>query len=62
MAVDPKNLFKTAEIFRASSLILANHGMPDCMFPWVMCSSFSLELYLKCLILIESGTTEKGHD
>jgi HEPN domain-containing protein len=32
------------------------------MFPMVICASFSLELYLKCLIQIESGTSEKGHD
>jgi HEPN domain-containing protein len=62
MAVDPKDVFKTAEVFRASSAILNNHGMPQCMFPMVICSAFSLELYLKALILVESGKPAKGHD
>jgi hypothetical protein len=65
MAVDPKDVFKTAEVFRASSLILGNlinQGMPQYMFPRVICSSFSLELHLKCLILIEGGVSEKLHD
>lgn len=64
MAIDPKQVFKTAEVFRASSVILGNlinQGMPQYMFPWVVCSSFSLELYLKCLILVEGGSS-KGHD
>lgn len=65
MAVDPKQLFTTAEVFRASSVILGNlvnNGMPHYMFPMVMCSAFSFELHLKCLTLIENGTSEKGHD
>jgi hypothetical protein len=65
MAVDPKDTFRTAEVFRASSLVLANlinHGMPHYMFPMVICSSFSLELHLKCLILVEGGTSRKLHD
>lgn len=65
MGVDPKGVFMTAEVFRASSLILGNlmnHGMPQYMFPMVICSSFSLELHLKCLILIEGGTSAKLHD
>ena len=62
MAIDPQGVFKTAEVFRTSSFILANHGLPTCMFPMVMCASFSLELYLKCLILIEGNTYGKLHD
>jgi hypothetical protein len=65
VAVDPERLFKTAEVFRASSLILGNlmnQGMPQYMFPMVMCSAFSLELHLKCLILIERSASARGHD
>jgi HEPN domain-containing protein len=32
------------------------------MFPMVTCSAFSLELHLKCLILIEGGRYGKLHD
>jgi hypothetical protein len=65
MAVDPKIVFQTAEVFRASSLVLNNliqHHMPHYALPMVICSSFSLELHLKCLILIEGGTSGKLHD
>jgi HEPN domain len=62
MAADPKDIFRTAEVFRTGSAILNNHGMPQCMFPMVICSAFSLELYLKSLILIEGGTYGKLHD
>jgi len=59
-AIDPKGVFQTAEVFRASSIILGNQG-PNYMFPMVICAAFSLELYMKCLILIEGGAS-KGHD
>jgi hypothetical protein len=59
-AIDPKGVFLTAEVFRSSSAILGNHG-PSYMFPMVICAAFSLELYLKCLILVEGGAS-KGHD
>lgn len=62
MAVDPKAVFNTAEVFRGGSQILATHGMPNYMFPMVICSAFSLELYLKCLIRIEGGESENLHD
>ncbi|MGA2483347.1 MAG: hypothetical protein ABSF92_09530 [Candidatus Acidiferrales bacterium] len=58
---DPKGIFGTAEVYLTGASMLANR-LPDLMFPWVMCSAFSLELYLKCLILVERGTLEKGHD
>jgi hypothetical protein len=65
MGIDSKQLFMTAEVFRASSIILGsliNREMPHYMFPMVTCSAFSLELHLKCLVLIENGTLERGHD
>ena len=61
-AVDPKLVFQAAESFRAGSLILANHGLLPYLFPMVVCSAFSLELYLKCLILIEGGKSGSLHD
>lgn len=61
MSADPKAMFSTAEVFRAGSGVLSRH-MPDLMFPMVMCASFSLELYLKSLVLLESGAAERGHN
>ena len=65
MSVDPKRVFTTAEVYRASAQVLSKfiaNGMPHYMFPMVTCSAFSLELYLKCLILIEGNESEKSHD
>jgi hypothetical protein len=65
MAVDPKRVFMTAEVYRAGSLVLGsliNRGMPHFILPMVTCSAFSLELHLKCLILLEGGTSTKDHD
>jgi hypothetical protein len=65
MAVDAKGVFQTAEVFRASSQILANlvnHEMPQYTLPLVTSSAFSLELHLKCLILVEDSTFGKDHD
>ena len=61
-AVDPKLVFQAAESFRAGSLTLANHGLLPYLFPMVICSAYSLELYLKCLILIEGGKSGSLHD
>lgn len=62
--VHPKEVFKTAEIFRATPQILTNliPREPQYILPLIICSSFSLELHLKCLILIEGGTPGKLHD
>ena len=65
MAVDPKGIFMTAEVYRASSVVLAkliSSGMLHYMFPMVTCSAFSLELHLKCLIVFEGKTPKKEHD
>jgi hypothetical protein len=58
LAIDTKQLFTQAEVLRGSSQILSKFvstGMPQCVIPMVVCSAFSLELFLKCLILIERG-------
>jgi hypothetical protein len=66
MTIDPKTVFNTAEVYRASSIVLAGligRGMPHFMFPMVTCSAFSLELHLKCLVLIEGRNARKeGHN
>jgi hypothetical protein len=65
VTADPRNVFQTAEVFRAGSIVLGNlinQGMPHYMFPMVICSAFSLELHLKALILIEGKIPEKHHD
>jgi len=58
---DPKGVFLTAETFRAGSLVLGKYGMPHLMLPMVVCAAFSLELLLKCLILIEGHDFGKDH-
>jgi hypothetical protein len=61
MPADPKTVFSQAEVFRTGSQILGGY-LPNLAIPWVVCAAFSLELYLKCLLLIEGGSTEKKHD
>lgn len=61
MAPNPETIFSTAEVFRLGTGALSAH-LPDLMFPWVMCASFSSELYLKCLVLVEGGNYGKDHD
>jgi hypothetical protein len=65
MTIDPKQVFMTAEVYRASSVLLAKligSGMPHFMIPMVTCSAFSLELHLKCLILLDGGAPKREHD
>jgi hypothetical protein len=61
MAPDPKEVFTTAEVFRLGAIARSAH-LPGLMLPWVMCASFSSELYLKCLVLIEGNNYGKDHD
>ena len=51
-------LFKNAEAFRA--LVVATTRRRNLIIPRITCLAFSLELYLKCLNLIDSGSTGWG--
>jgi hypothetical protein len=61
MSVDPKSVFLSAEVFRHGSQVLAA-GLPNTMAPMVVCTAFSMELYLKCLITIEGGDHKNEHN
>ncbi|MCK1707630.1 MULTISPECIES: hypothetical protein [unclassified Bradyrhizobium] len=63
---DPLKVFMNAERFRIADLVL--RGSQDqrvavaVASPALVLSAFASELYLKCLILIQSARLEHGHD
>jgi hypothetical protein len=63
---DAHAVFRIAIAFTATSHAIANQFgecPPDCIaFPLAVNHALSLELYLKCLILIEKGTHSDDHD
>jgi len=64
MAVNAKEVFSTAEVFRDAARILDRSMSEGLMLhlalPLVVNAAFSTELYLKCLLLVENNPTE-GH-
>jgi len=65
----PRGLFQQAEsFFRSANLLFHNatqiplHFNPEFLFPSVVCQAFSLELYLKCMIVIEGSPYPATHD
>ncbi len=64
----PRGLFMQAESFFRSAKLLFHHATqmatfnPPYMFPSIVCEAFSLELYLKCLIVFEGSTYRGTHD
>ena len=63
---DPADIFVIAEQFRDASkfLILAReHGwQTDVAMPAVTCAAFAMELFLKCLLAMETGKVPEIHD
>ena len=68
---DPSNIFVVADQFRNASKVLnlalagvvtmAAEKVPfDVQMPMATCSAFALELYLKCLIAMETGKKPPG--
>jgi len=61
--LNPKEIFNTAEVFsRAADLInkeMQTNKDFSLMAPFVVNRAFSLELYLKCLIVLEKGFIPK---
>ena len=54
-------MFMQAELFRTASQVLSGH-LPDVAIPLAVCSAFSFELYLKCLLLIEGSDPGVKHN
>jgi HEPN domain-containing protein len=63
---DPADIFVIAEQFRNASkfLILAReHGwQTDVAMPAVTCAAFAMELFLKCLLAMETEKSHETHD
>jgi HEPN domain-containing protein len=64
---EPRHIFATAERFLDASNVLleASHTKnlhQGLAVPQTVCSAFCLELYLKCIITIETKSTPRGHD
>lgn len=61
--IDPRSIFIAAEQYRAAAHVVRTSPIgPHILWPTITCSAFSLELYLKSLILLETGTPAEGHD
>jgi hypothetical protein len=65
----PRGLFQQAESFFQSAVLLFNNATqipryfnPQFIFPSLVCEAFSLELYLKCVIVIEESEYPATHD
>ena len=63
-AYDPGRIFRIAECFFLASNTLNEHlgTNTGLAVPSVVLSAFSLELYLKCLIAIETGKNPPSGD
>src|ERR1700748_1063655 len=63
---DPLKIFMNAERFRIADLVLRQNNNPQIMVavarPALVLSAFASELYLKCLICIETDRLAHGHD
>jgi hypothetical protein len=63
--VKPEAIFQQAESFTESATLLgrtAELGSPQFFFPSIVCDAFGLELYLKCLILVEGDKYSGTHN
>jgi hypothetical protein len=63
--VDPKQLFKAAEVFREARDLLYSKLRETRLrlaVPWGVNDALALELHLKCLLLIEQGTYPEEHN
>jgi hypothetical protein len=62
---EPRRIFRNAEWFHLASTSLRQHApkMRGLFVPSAVLNAFSLELYLKCLIAIQTGKNPpSGHD
>ena len=61
-------IFKQAESYFQAAHVLFMHAtqligfQPQLIFPSTVCEAFSLELFLKCLMLVEGTQYKPGHD
>jgi hypothetical protein len=65
-SIDGQSIFRLAEAFRGSAQLISqliSLGLSDHFrFPCGVNHAFAMELYLKCLITIETGFTHPTHD
>ncbi len=64
-SINPRDVFDTALSFHQASICLADAVQPPIRFQYlpagIVSQAFACELYFKCLILLETGRTERGH-
>jgi hypothetical protein len=61
---DPERMFAAGEIFGMAATKLshaASHGEPHMATPYIVCHALSLEIFLKCLILLEGRSYKNIH-
>ena len=59
-SLDPREIFRAAEQFNAAGAVLVRPL--DLALPLSVTHAFALELYLKSLLVIETGVPARGHD
>lgn len=61
---DPRRVFAQAEAFAAAADTLrpAPGAPPEALAPYIACSVFACELYLKCLLLLAKGKFPQIHN
>lgn len=63
---DPEKTFLLAESFAKAALIMNSHefvvSKPSLVCPMVVNASFSIELYLKCILSFESNKSDGKHN
>jgi HEPN domain-containing protein len=59
-SIDPREIFQAAEQFNAAGVVLIRAS--DLALPLSVTHAFALELYLKSLLLIETGVSARGHN
>jgi hypothetical protein len=63
--LDPKSVFIAAGYYQDGATVLnmaLSPQVPSRFFPWSVLCAFSLELYLKCLLIMENGNAPETHN
>jgi hypothetical protein len=63
--INPKHAFFTAEGFRETAMLAYDARKKGNLLlgiPTVTNAAFALEMYLKCLLVVEGGNQKSGHD
>ena len=60
--INPKSVYNSANIFyNASELLGREVNGPEFAIPWIVNTAFALELYFKCLLVLEDKKINKIH-